>query len=360
MTPYEKLTITDFDYLEYAVGDIESVGKLYDKFGFEKAATREIAERKLRSVLYVQNDIKILLSHSEDANDFVAKYVATHGDGVCNLAFRCKDAVTAFETAVSRGATAASAPKAYKKDFGAVEEASIKAFGDVRHSFISREGNLVAEGFVDPVLTSNDGYGLQRIDHVTCNVEQGTRLRWKKFYQDVFGLEDTRYFDIHGKHTGLYSNVMESPDRMIKMPFNEPTEAESQIQEFIDIHHGPGIQHVALLTRGIIDSLKQLRAQDIDFLEVPESYYEALPKRVPNIDESVAELQELALLADGDAKGYLLQIFTQPVVGPFFYEVIQRKGNDGFGEGNFQALFDAMEEDQMRRGALGAQPPAHS
>ncbi|MCB0417962.1 MAG: 4-hydroxyphenylpyruvate dioxygenase [Bdellovibrionaceae bacterium] len=358
MTPYDKLTITDFDYIEFAVGDIGKAAELHENFGFERAASREIAARKLSSELYVQNDIKVLLSHSEDADDYVAKYVAAHGDGVCNIAFRCKDVVTAFETVVARGALPTSSPKRYTKDFGAVEEASIQAFGDVRHTFLSREGNMIAAGFTTPVLTSNEGFGLQRIDHVTCNVEQGERLRWKKYYEDVFGLKDTRYFDIHGKHTGLYSTVMQSPDKVIKMPFNEPTEAESQIQEFIDVHHGPGIQHIALLSQGILNSLKQLREHAVDFLEVPPSYYDAVPKRVPSVEESIEDLRSLGILVDGDADGYLLQIFSQPVVGPFFYEAIQRKGNDGFGEGNFQALFDAMEADQIRRGKLGSSPNA--
>ncbi|MCB0403466.1 MAG: 4-hydroxyphenylpyruvate dioxygenase [Bdellovibrionales bacterium] len=354
MTPYEKLTITDFDYIEFAVGDIENAASLHERLGFERAASREIAARKLTSQLYVQNDVKILLSHSEDADDYVAKYVAAHGDGVCNLAFRCTDVVTAFETVVARGAKPTSSPKRYTKDFGAVEEASIQAFGDVRHTFLSREGSMIAAGFTDPVLTSNEGYGLQRIDHVTCNVEQGERLRWKKFYEEVFGLKDSRYFDIHGKHTGLYSTVMQSPDKVIKMPFNEPTEAGSQIQEFIDVHHGAGIQHIALLSQGILNSLKQLRERAIEFLEVPANYYEAVPKRVPNVEEDLGALQALGILVDGDTHGYLLQIFTQPLVGPFFYEAIQRKGNDGFGEGNFQALFDAMEADQIRRGKLAS------
>ncbi|MEZ4751383.1 MAG: 4-hydroxyphenylpyruvate dioxygenase [Bdellovibrionota bacterium] len=357
MTPYEKLTISDFDYVRFAVANIEDAAKLHESLGFERAGSREIAARKLTSELYVQNDIKILLSHSEDADDYVAKYVAAHGDGVCNLAFRCKDVVTAFETVVARGASPTSSPKRYTKDFGAVEEASIQTFGDVRHTFLSREGSMIAAGFTAPVLTSNEGNGLQRIDHVTCNVEQGERLQWKKYYEDVFGLKDTRYFDIHGKHTGLYSTVMQSPDKVIKMPFNEPTEAESQIQEFIDVHHGPGIQHIALLSQGILNSVKQLRENQIEFLEVPESYYASVPKRVQNVEEALEELQPLAILVDGDTDGYLLQIFTQPIVGPFFYEVIQRKGNDGFGEGNFQALFDAMEAEQIRRGKLATSKP---
>lgn len=349
---FDPLKITDFDYLEFAVEDLQKASEPYLRLGFEKAAQRISLERKLTSHLYVQNQIRILLSHSTDPMDPVAKYVARHGEGVLTVALRCEDAMSAFELAVNRGAEIAEIPRAHKKDFGSVEQASIKTFGDVRHTFISRKGNLFAEGFDEPLKSQNRGYGLEKLDHITVNVEAGQMNRWTEFYEKVFGLRNTRFFDIHTERTGLYSKVMQSPNGVMKMPFNEPTDPKSQIQEFIDIHHGPGVQHVALLTNDILQSLPPLKKQGMKFLETPHSYYEMVAARVPNVTENLGELEELAIQVDGDQKGYLLQIFTHNLIGPFFYEVIQRKGNDGFGEGNFRALFEAMERDQIRRGVL--------
>jgi len=352
MADYEALRIRDFDHLEFAVADLDRAAQLYLRMGFEKLATRELRERQLRSVLMGQNGLNILLSQSTLGTDPVARFVAAHGDGVFSVAFLCDDAVSALEIAANRGARVAEAPRGYRKDFGTVQQASIAAFGDVRHTFVSRNGSAFAEGFDSPVRSAHAGFGLMRIDHITTNVERGRMNEWAEFYERIFGLRNTRFFDIHTARTGLYSKVMQSPDGVLKMPVNEPTEDTSQIQEFLDVNHGPGVQHVALATQSIVPTLRQLRRENLSFLEVPATYYDEVSKRVPNITESMRELQDLGILVDGSDKGYLLQIFTQNVVGPFFYEVIQRKGDDGFGEGNFTALFEAIERDQMRRGVL--------
>lgn len=355
MSHFDALKIRDFDHLEFAVADLDRAAELYLRMGFEKASTRSIRERQLRSYLMVQNGIYIVLSHSTKAGDPVHNFVKSHGDGVISVAFRCEDAVSALEVALNRGAELAQSPKSYQKDAGKVEQAAIKTFGDVIHTFVSRQGTLFLEGFDLAVKPQNRGVGLTRIDHITSNVERGKREQWTKYYENVFGLENTRFFDIHTKRTGLYSTVMQSPNRTIKMPFNEPTDEASQIQEFIDVNHGPGIQHVALATSDIFSTMRPLRREGIKFLDAPpQTYYEAIPTRVKNVTENLNELADLGLLVDGDDKGYLLQIFTQNVVGPFFYEVIQRKGNDGFGEGNFTALFESIERDQIRRGVLKA------
>ncbi len=354
MSDYQSLGLIDFDFIEFAVSDLDKASELYLRFGFERMATREIAERQLKSYLMAQNDTRVLLSNSVKKDDPVAQYVATHGDGVISVGFRCEDAVTAFETAVRRGASVAESPRSLKKDFGSIHFASIRSLGDVRFTFISREGQLFAEGFDVPVRANNPGFGLQCIDHITCNVEKGKMEEWAGFLEKVLGFKNTRFFDIRGERTGLYSKVMQSPDGRIKMPINEPTESSSQIQEFIDVHHGPGVQHIALATEDIFGSLRQVRRSGVKFLEVPATYYEVLGQRVPNVTEKLSELAELGVLVDGDSKGYLLQIFTHTVVGPFFYELIQRKGNDGFGEGNFTALFEAIERDQIKRGVLKA------
>ncbi len=353
MPSYKDLGIADFDHLEFAVSNMEQSVRLYESLGFEKVGGREIRARGLTSSLMAQNDIHILLSHSTRDTDPVAQYVARHGDGVFNLAFRCSDAVSAVEIAGHRGAQIVEPPIAMQKDFGSVAQASIAAFGDVRHTFISRQGALFAEGFETPTRPAPIGFGLQRIDHVTTNVEKGQLAGWASFYENIFGLENTRFFDIHTDKTGLYSRVMQSPDRVIKMPVNEPGSGTNQIQEFINVHHGPGIQHIALETPSIVHSLRQLKSRGLAFLDAPPAtYYEAVAARMPGLQESLAELQELAILIDGSDKGYLLQIFTQNLVGPSFYEVIQRAGDDGFGEGNFRALFEAIERDQIRRGVL--------
>lgn len=352
MSLFDSLKLIDFDYLEYAVADLDKTGAGCVELGFEKAGTRAILERKLRSHLYVQNDIRIVLSNSEDPKDPVARYTAAHGDGVIDVALRCEAVVPTLEALLSRGAQLAEPPRGYRRDFGAIECATIKTFGDLRHTLISREGNLFAQGFDEPMLCSNEGFGLQRIDHITSNVEKGKLKEAVSFYEKVFGFRNTRFFDIHTERTGLYSYVMESPNGVLKMPFNEPTEAESQIQEFLDVHHGPGIQHVAFLTSSILPSLKHLRKEHVEFLAVPDTYYDELLERVPGIEERLSDLKAAGVLADGDAKGYILQIFTENRMGPFFYEVIQRKGHSGFGEGNFKALFEAIERDQLRRGTL--------
>lgn len=349
---FDALKILDFDHIEFAVADLEKAAELYLRLGFEKTDSREILERKLRSDLYVQNNIRVVLSKSTEPNDSVAQFVSRHGDGVHTVALRCEDALAAFDLAVRRGAQVTTSPRSFKKDFGEVQQASIRTFGDVQHTFISRKGSLFAEGFENPLKGQIRGCGLERIDHITTNVDEGKLDEWAGYYEKVFGLKNTRFFDIHTERTGLYSKVMQSPNGVIKMPFNEPTDPASQIQEFINVNHGPGIQHIAFLTTGIMESLRPLRKRGLKFLETPHSYYEGIPARVPNVSENLGELEELGILVDGDEKGYLLQIFTQNVVGPFFYEVIERKGNDGFGEGNFRALFEAIERDQLARGVL--------
>jgi 4-hydroxyphenylpyruvate dioxygenase len=352
MPDYLALRILDFDHLEFAVADLDRAAEVYLRLGFEKTLSRQILERKLESHLFVQNDIRVVLSRSEEKNDPVARYVAAHGDGVINVAFRCEDATTAFELAVNRGARIAEPPRGYTRDFGAVVQATIKTFGDLCHTFISRKGDFFAEGFEAPLRAKPKGYGLQRIDHVTINVDKGQLSLWAAFYKNILGLRPTRSFDIHTERSGLYSQVLESSDRRIKFPLNEPTGETSQIQEFLDVHHGPGARHVALTSNDIVSSLSSIRKEGIRFLEIPSTYYEAVLQRVPGLSENLGELESLGILADGDASGSLLQSFSQNLVGPLFYEIIQRKGNEGFGEGNFKALFEAIERDQIRRGVL--------
>jgi 4-hydroxyphenylpyruvate dioxygenase len=353
MAEYKELQILNFDHIEFAVANLEEAVRLYEKMGFSVRGHREILERGLHSILMGQNDTAILLSHSTREIDPVAQYVQKHGDGVCNIAFRCQDAFSAIEKLTLRGARVLEPPRTFQKDFGTVQQATIAAFGEVRHSFVSRQGDLFLEGFEAPLLPATRGLGLKRIDHITTNVEKGQLDTWSEFYERVFGLENTRFFDIHTEKTGLYSKVMQSPDRVIKMPVNEPGAGANQIQEFLDVNHGAGVQHIALETDSILSSVKLLSDAGVPFLEAPPAtYYGAIRQRIGGLRENLESLQSLGILVDGTDKGYLLQIFTQNLVGPFFYEAIQRCGDDGFGEGNFKALFEAIEQNQIQRGVL--------
>ncbi|MBI1859801.1 MAG: 4-hydroxyphenylpyruvate dioxygenase [Deltaproteobacteria bacterium] len=354
MNDFNQLGIMEVDHVEFAVGNLEQKSALFYSLGFERMGYREITERGLRSLLLGQGKIWIVLTHSTLKSDRACQYVANHGDGILTIAFSCRNAVTALETTVARGAALTESPRKIARDFGQLERASIAGPGDVHHVFLQRTGALFDDGFNEPVREAPPGFGLGRIDHLTVNVEKGRMKDWADFYAKVFGFKNSRTFDIRTDRTGLKSFVMESPDGRIKIPINEPTEDASQIQEFLNIHHGPGVQHMALSTPDILQSVKKLRGLGIAFLEVPDTYYEAVTARVTQISAQIPELRDQRVLADGDASGYLLQIFTQNLVGPFFLEFIQREGNDGFGEGNFQALFEAIELDQERRGVLTA------
>ena len=353
MNLFDSLKMVGFDHVEFAVDDLDEFVRLHERLGFSRVGTRTIRERQLTSVALAQGNARIVLSQSQSSQDPLSLFIKAHGSGIFNVAFFCQNAHSAFEQTLNRGAEAFSSPKLLQKDFGRLETASIRAFGDVIHTFISREGAFFLEGFETPIDKAPSGLGVTEIDHITSNVEKGKLEQWALWYQKIFGFEVTRFFDIQTERTGLLSKVMESPNHLLKMPLNEPTSPKSQIQEFLDINHGPGIQHLALLTHDILRTVPDLHQAQLQFLEgPPRTYYESVPSRVSGVKENLEELQKNSILIDGDASGYLLQIFTQNLIGPFFYEIIQRCGNQGFGEGNFGALFEAIERDQIRRGVL--------
>jgi 4-hydroxyphenylpyruvate dioxygenase len=231
---------------------------------------------------------------------------------------------------------------------------------DLRYAFIERSQDhpdskgpaLFDNSLVVDRLESPSPRGIRRIDHLTNNVGIGEMATWVDWYQRVFEFKVVRHFDIRTGRTGLISDVVQSPDGLIKVPINEATEPESQVQEFVNRMKGAGVQHLALLVDELPGTLKGLRQNGFKFLQVPHTYYEVVPKRVPGVTENLAELEDLGILLDGEGGGYLLQIFGEEAVGPFFFEYIQRKGNQGFGEGNFRALFEAIERDQVKRGVL--------
>ncbi|MFK8138721.1 MAG: 4-hydroxyphenylpyruvate dioxygenase [Bdellovibrionales bacterium] len=333
------------DFVEFADKDTERLSKVFSNFGFTK-----IANHKNKSIeLWRQGDMNFLLN--TDPTGFAAGFTEKHGPSVCSMGFRVKDASSAFDDLLAKGATSYEVET--KKSFN-IDYPSIFGIGDSLIYFIEDFGskNIFDSeyDFVDDKVQS--GKGFIRVDHLTNNVPQGDMQKWCDWYEKLFNFKEKRFFDIKGAKTGLESKVMMSPCGKIIIPVNEPTDKKSQIQEYLEEYDGSGVQHIALLSNNIVKSMTEVRKTDTNFLEVPSTYYDAIPDRVPNVEENLGVLEELGLLVDGDDDGYLLQIFTQNLCGPIFFEVIQRKNHDGFGEGNFQALFEAIERDQERRGVL--------
>lgn len=333
------------EFVEYATSKPEVMRKLFENFGFKKLANHKTQKIEL----WRQGDINFLLN--TEPNSFAEAFQNAHGPSICAMGLRVFDAKKAFETAVARGA------RPYNENHRTSTQApAIYGIGDSLIYFVESygsKGNIYdsSYNFVSQEK-SHKGFGYTVIDHLTNNVPRGEMQKWCDFYEKIFDFKEKRYFDIKGKSTGLVSKVMRSSDGKICIPINEPTDSKSQIQEYLDEYHGSGIQHLALLTNDIIPSVATVRERGVEFLDTPDSYYEMIHDRVPNVTERTDKLKDLRILVDGDQKGYLLQIFTKNLVGPIFFEVIQRKGHDGFGEGNFQALFDAIERDQAARGVL--------
>ncbi len=307
-----------------------------------------------------QNDVRIIFSAPIRPGHPMAEKIALHGDFVRDIAFEVDDVDWAFNAAVSRGATAVDAPHTVQDDFGTVRHASIATYGDTIHSLLNfdnyngplRPGFRVENQPGDPI-------GIQEIDHCVGNVELGHMNKWVKWYEDVLGFKNLISFDdkdISTEYTALMSKVMASGNGRVKFPINEPAEGrkKSQIDEYLEFFGGAGVQHVALRTDDIIETVSRLRARGVPFLSVPRHYYDMLPDRVGEIDEDIEVLAELGILVDRDDEGYLLQIFTKPITDrpTLFYEIIHRKGAKSFGKGNFKALFESIEREQALRGTL--------
>ncbi len=349
------LGLDGIEFLEFCAEDEKFLAKKFQQFGMTEVARH----KNLALKLFRQNDIHFIINQTE--NSFAAEFKKMHGPSICGMGIRVKDAKIALEMAAKRGA----------RVFTGGEKTSswslpaIYGIGDSLVYFIDQytpspkgtptfdRGDIYQKfEFIDEQHYPS-GKNLIMIDHLTNNVPKGEMQKWCDFYEKVFGFKEQRFFDIRGKKTGLLSKVMRSPCQKFSIPINEPTEGMSQIQEYLDEYKGSGIQHVAFLTENICRDVEALYKAGIEFLDRPtDAYYEMLPGRLPNIKESLSELQRLAILADGDKEGYLLQLFTKNQFGPIFIELIQRCGHDGFGDGNFQALFDAMEADQAKRGVL--------
>ncbi|MFP8490275.1 4-hydroxyphenylpyruvate dioxygenase [Gracilimonas sp. Q87] len=361
----DHLGLQDVDYVEHYVSNAKQAAHYYiTTFGFEMKAYSglETGVRDRASYYLEQGNIRFVLSSPLNSNSPISKFVHKHGDGVKDIAMHVEDVDRAFNESVKRGAEAVTEPYDMKDEHGIIRRAAIKTYGDVIHSFIDRSSydGLFMPGYQPKEsLLKTDPVGVQFVDHCVGNVELGQMERWVDFYRDVLGFTQYISFDdkdISTEYSALMSRVMAGGRGMIKFPINEPADGKrkSQIEEYLDFFEGPGVQHVAMLTGDIIDTVTKLRDRGVEFLKVPTTYYEELEDRVGNIDEPIEKLEDLGILVDRDDEGYLLQIFTKPVVDrpTLFYEIIQRKGARGFGKGNFKALFEAIEREQDLRGNL--------
>ena len=343
-----------FEFVEYAAPDPAALGRLFEQMGFTA-----IARHRAKNVLlYRQGDVNFIVNAEPES--FAQAFARVHGPSICAIAFRVKDAAFAYRSAVDNGAWGVEArPGPMELNIPA-----IKGIGDSLIYLVDRyAGNGTGVSIYDidfvplPGVDQHPrGAGLTYIDHLTHNVHRGRMEEWAGFYERLFNFREVRYFDIEGKLTGLKSKAMTSPCGKIRIPINESADDRSQIQEYLVAYHGEGIQHVALGTDDIYATVETLRRAKVDFQDSPDTYYEMLPQRLPGHSEDAARLRANRILLDGaPAKGeMLLQIFTRTVIGPIFFEIIQRKGNEGFGEGNFRALFESIELDQVRRGVLKA------
>ncbi len=357
------LKIRQVHHIELYVGNAKQADYFYrNAFGFERIAYTglETGNREQCSYALQQGTFKLLLTTPYNPMDKASAHILKHGDGVRDVALEVDDADFAFEEAVRRGAEPAAAPYTIKDSHGEARRAAVKVYGDTIHSFFSKQ-NYKGAFMPDFIASKAAGRnaGLLRLDHFVANVEFGKMQFWEEWYTRVFGLERYMTFDdkdISTDFTGLNSVVMANHSRSIKFPINEPAPGmrKSQIEEYTDFYQDPGVQHIALLTTDIIATIRQLRANGIEFLDVPDTYYDLLRDRVGAIDEDITALQEQKILVDRDDEGYLLQLFTKPVEDrpTLFFEIIQRKGAQGFGKGNFKALFEAIEQEQARRGNL--------
>jgi len=350
-------------HIEFWVGNAKQAAYFYrNAFGFNQIAYSglETGNRDRASYVLGQGKIKLVFSTPLHSNNGMSEHIKKHGDGVKDIAFHVDDAKGCYEACIARGAKSAQKPETLSDKNGSVTKAAIYTYGETIHSFISHNdyNGPFLPGFQESKI-DGDSVGLRFVDHIVGNVELGKMEYWVNFYADIMGFTQIQAFtdeDISTEYSALMSKVMESDNGRIKFPINEPAEGrkKSQIDEYLEFYQGPGVQHIALLTDDIINAINKLKANGIEFLEVPDTYYENLTERVGVIDEDIEVLRKLKILVDRDDEGYLLQLFTKPVEDrpTVFYEVIQRKGSKGFGIGNFKALFEAIERHQDERGNL--------
>ncbi|HEX3809775.1 MAG TPA: 4-hydroxyphenylpyruvate dioxygenase [Rhizomicrobium sp.] len=341
-----------FEFVEYTAPDTAQLNTLFEQLGF-----RAVAKHRSKDVtLYRQGEVNFVVNAEPQGHG--SRFAQAHGPSACAMAFRVKDATLAFKKLLELGA------KPFVSEVGPMELSipAIEGIGGSVIYLVDRYGDrsIYDVDFIptDPTKGfEHPGTGLTYVDHLTHNVYRGNLEQWSNFYERLFNFREIRYFDIEGKLTGLKSRAMTSPCGKIRIPINESSDDKSQIEEYLHEYHGEGIQHVALGSDDIYESVEKLRARGVAFQDTPETYYERLDNRIKGHGEDVPRLKSGGILMDGaptEEQGLLLQIFTQNAIGPIFFEIIQRKGNEGFGEGNFRALFESIEADQIKRGVLQA------
>lgn len=339
------LRLQGIEFTEFASTDSSFMHDVFVAFGFSK-----LKQHNTKDITYYnQNDIHFLLNNEKAG--FSAEFAKSHGPAICSMGWRVEDADYAFKTAIQRGAKAAND---IDKD---LPYPAIYGIGDSLIYLIDKfgaKGTIYETDFNhldQPIVVEDKGF--MNIDHLTNNVYKGTMHKWADFYKNIFGFTEVRYFDIKGEKTALISYALQSPDGSFCIPINEgKDDNNNQIDEYLDMYNGPGVQHIAFRSNDLLTSLDKLDRGVIDTLDISDDYYEEVFNRVPGVSEDPARVKHHQVLLDGDESGYLLQIFTKNLFGPIFIELIQRKNNNGFGEGNFQALFDSIERDQERRGVI--------
>ncbi|MCF6404210.1 4-hydroxyphenylpyruvate dioxygenase [Chitinophaga filiformis] len=359
------LPLNGTDYVEFYVGNAKQAAHFYKTaFGFQSLAYAgpETGVRDRASYVLVQNKLRFVLTTPLNPDSDIARHILEHGDGVKVLALWVDDARSAFEETVKRGAKPYLEPVVEEDEFGTVVRSGIRIYGDTVHMFIERKNynGPFLPGYKEWKTTYNPtDTGLLYVDHCVGNVGWNEMNTWVEFYEKVMGFRNLLSFDdkdISTEYSALMSKVMSNGNGRVKFPINEPAEGKkkSQIEEYLDFYRGPGVQHVAIATNNIIETVTELQNRGVEFLKVPGSYYDTLLDRVGHIDEDLLPLKQLGILVDRDDEGYLLQIFTKPVQDrpTVFFEIIQRKGAKSFGKGNFKALFESIEREQALRGNL--------
>lgn len=359
------LPLNGTDYVELYVSNSKQAAHYYKTaFGFQSWAYKglETGVKDVESYVVMQDKIRLVLTSPLHSNSIIGKHIDQHGDGVKVIALWVDDATDAWKQTTERGAKSFMPPTVEEDQFGKVVRSGIHTYGEVIHMFVERKdyNGPFLPGYVSWKTNYNpDPVGLKFVDHMVGNVALGRMNHWVKFYEDVMGFQNIITFDdkdISTEYTALMSKVMSSGNGRIKFPINEPAagKKKSQIEEYLDFYEGEGVQHLAVATDNIIETVTNLRDRGVEFLRVPSTYYDTVLDRVGEIDEDLAPLRDLGILVDRDPEGYLLQIFTRPIQArpTMFFEIIQRKGARSFGKGNFKALFEAIEREQELRGTL--------
>ena len=360
---HDPMPLLGVDHIEMWVGNAAQAAYfLRTAFGFNEVAYAglETGSRDRTAHVLEQGRVRIVVAGGLRSSHPIAEHHRRHGDGVKVVALSVPDVEVAYREATARGAEGLAEPQTLEDDYGEARVADIATYGETIHRFVDRSGygGAFLPGYRSVEHVVGDGV-FTGIDHVVGNVQLGEMERWVKFYEDVFGMTEMIHFsdeDISTEYSALMSKVVADGKGRIKFPINEPAEGKrkSQIDEYLEFYEGPGVQHIALATRDIVATVAELSARGVPFLHTPESYYEDVPARIGEIDESLDDLRRLGILVDRDDEGYLLQIFTKPIGDrpTIFFEIIERHGARGFGEGNFKALFEAIEREQAARGNL--------